>query len=373
MNGIDWRRVFIVAGAIVVALFLLWFAWHIPRTITLFLIAAFIAFGVNPIVTDLEKRRIPRAIAVTLVFTILILLGTVGLVIIVPLAVAQAQILAGNFPGIIQASQAWIVSVETWLHTRLPGVVIPAFNLNQFGGAQAASVVSGAIASLGTILYNAATALLIGFTALILSFLFLVSSKQIGEAFAGLFPQNRRATARRAANEITHVFGSYISGQVIVSAITGAVVALASALIGFKFSLILGLITAVAYAIPVIGMLIAQIIAAVLCAPQGLWIVIWVQVIMFGMARISDNVLVPKIMGDAVGVSPIAVIFAVFAGGELLGVPGLVLGIPAAALIRILWRYFVGPWLHGTLETPEPAGAEVVKRRASRRGRPRAP
>ncbi|HVA34059.1 MAG TPA: AI-2E family transporter, partial [Candidatus Baltobacteraceae bacterium] len=141
------------------------------------------------------------------------------------------------------------------------------------------------------------------------------------------------------------VFGSYISGQVIVSAITGLVIALASAAIGFKFSLIIGLVSAVAYAIPIIGMLIAEIIAIPMCAPQGLWMVIWVQVIMFGMARVSDNVLVPKIMGESVGVSPIGAMFAVFAGGELFGIPGLILGIPAAALIKILWRYFVAPWI----------------------------
>ncbi|MEO6912479.1 MAG: AI-2E family transporter, partial [Candidatus Baltobacteraceae bacterium] len=82
-------------------------------------------------------------------------------------------------------------------------------------------------------------------------------------------------------------------------------------------------------------------------APQGIWMVIWVQVIMFGMARVSDNILVPKIMGDSVGVSPIGVMFAVFAGGELFGLPGLILGIPAAALIKLLWKYFVVPAIHG--------------------------
>jgi predicted PurR-regulated permease PerM len=97
-------------------------------------------------------------------------------------------------------------------------------------------------------------------------------------------------------------------------------------------------------------MLIAQIIAVPLCVPQGIWMVVWVQVIMFGMARISDNVLVPKIMGQSVGVSPIGAMFAVFAGGELFGIPGLILGIPAAALIKILWRYFVAPRLHGASE-----------------------
>jgi predicted PurR-regulated permease PerM len=373
VNGIDWRRVFIVVGAIAVALFLLWFAWHIPRTISIFLIAAFIAFGVQPIVAHLEQRRMPRGLAVALVFAILILLVGVGLVIIVPMTIEQGQILAGNLPSTLQVTQSWVLNAEGWLHNRMPGIVIPTFNLNQFGADRISALAGSALASVGTILFNTATALFIGFAALILSFFFLISSKQIEEGFAGLFPPGKRATARRAAGEITHVFGSYISGQIIVSAITGAVVAIASALIGFKFSLILGLITAVAYAVPVVGMLVAQVIGLVLCAPQGVWMVIWVQVIMFGMARISDNVLVPKIMGDSVGVSPIAVMFAVFAGGELFGVPGLILGIPAAALIRILWRYFVGPWLHGTLETPAEERSEVPKRRASLRGRPREP
>ena len=97
-------------------------------------------------------------------------------------------------------------------------------------------------------------------------------------------------------------------------------------------------------------MLIAEIVAVPMCLPQGLWMVVWVQVIMFGMARISDNVLVPKIMGESVGVSPIGAMFAVFAGGELFGIPGLILGIPAAALIKILWRYFGAPWVSARLD-----------------------
>jgi hypothetical protein len=58
-----------------------------------------------------------------------------------------------------------------------------------------------------------------------------------------------------------------------------------------------------------------------------------------------DNLLVPKIMADSLGVSPITVMFAVFAGGELFGIPGLILGIPAAALLRVLFGYFVQPYV----------------------------
>jgi predicted PurR-regulated permease PerM len=234
----------------------------------------------------------------------------------------------------------------------MPGIPIPtdAFDVGKFGSGRLEAIATGTLTSLGAIVITAATAFFVAFSSIVLSFFFLLNDTKIVESFAGLFPLRRRETARKLAREITETFGSFISGQVLVSAITGIVIALSSLIIGFKLWLILGIVTAVAYAIPVIGMLIAQVIAVVLCAPQGGWMILWVQVIMFGMARVSDNVLVPKIMGESVGVSPIGVMFAVFAGGELFGIPGLLLGIPAAALIKILWRYFVAPWLHAKLD-----------------------
>ncbi|HZZ64277.1 MAG TPA: AI-2E family transporter, partial [Candidatus Baltobacteraceae bacterium] len=192
---------------------------------------------------------------------------------------------------------------------------------------------------------------------LILSFFFLLNHQQLADGFAGFFPPSKHDMARNLSSEAVAVFGGYIAGQIIVSGITGAVIAALTAIFGFKFALLVGIISAIGYAIPIIGMLIAQLLALALAAPQGPVMVIYVQVVMFVMARISDNVLVPKIMGSSVGVSPIAVMFAVFAGGELFGLPGLILGIPAAAIAKLLWRYFLGPWLHGQIDAvdAEPA------------------
>jgi len=354
VKPIDWRRVFVVAGIALVFLAALWFASRIPKTIALFLIAAFIAFGIQPLVVKLQERKVPRAAAIAIVFSLLILLIVLGLLFIVPLTVDQVSSLASNAPSYVSNAQSWVVDTEAWLRDRIPNLKIPAnvFDFGKLSGASAGALATTTIANATAILGNLFYSLLICFSALILSIFFLTNDHQISESFAAMFPEKRRATARKLSAEITQLFGSYISGQIIVSTITGVVVALLSWAVGFKFALLLGIITAVAYSIPIFGMLIAQIIALVLCAPQGLACVVWVQVIMFSMARISDNILVPKIMGDSVGVSPIGVMFAVFAGGELFGLPGLLLGIPAAALIKILWRYFVTPWLHRQLDGP---------------------
>jgi predicted PurR-regulated permease PerM len=86
--------------------------------------------------------------------------------------------------------------------------------------------------------------------------------------------------------------------------------------------------------------------------------VIWVSIVVFVVARVADNLLVPKIMSQSVGVSPITVMFAVFAGGELFGFAGLILGIPAAALIKVLFGYFVQPYIV-RMQTQD-AGGEAV-------------
>lgn len=346
-----WRRIGWIVGGIVLVAAALWFAAHIPRTIAIFVIAAFIAFGVQPIVARLE-RRMSKPFAVAIVFFGLLVLVTVFLVIVVPLAVTQTQVLVANIPAYAATTQGWLVGAESSLEQHFPTLKLPAYGLNfgRIGAAQMSGVLSGAFASLGAIAVNTATGLFIAFAAIVLSIFFLLNDTQIAEGFTALFPQQKRQTARKLAAEVTDVFGRYISGQVIVSLITGAVIAIATALLGFKFSLIIGIVSAVAYAIPIIGMLIAELIAIPMSAPQGLYMIVWVQVVMFGMARISDYVLVPKIMGQSVGVSPIGALFAVFAGGELFGIPGLILGIPAAALIKILWRYFMAPWITAQLD-----------------------
>lgn len=351
LTGGVWRRVGAIAAAVVLLVVVFWLVRHIPRTISIFVIAAFIAFGVQPVARRLE-RRMPKPLAIALVFLGLFVVIGVFLVIVVPLTVDQTQLLAANIPGYATTAQSWLLAVETSLDQHFPMLKLPTsgLNLGKIGGTQLSGFVSATVASIGAIAVNTATGFFIAFSAIILSFFFLLNDTQISETFASMFPPSRRETARKLGAEVTELFSNYVSGQVIVSAITGAVIAIATAIIGFKFSLIIGIISGVAYAIPVIGMLIAQVIAVPMCAPQGLWMIIWVQVIMFGMARISDNVLVPKIMGQSVGVSPIGSMFAVFAGGELFGIPGLILGIPAAALIKILWRYFMAPWIATLLE-----------------------
>ena len=270
-----WRRTGWIFAIVVLALAALWVASRIPRTISIFLIAAFIAFGVQPIVVRLE-RHMAKALAITLVFVTLLLLVAVFFVVVVPLTISQTQVLASNIPAYAGAAQGWVVEGQGSLEQHFPMLHLPAFNIGHIGATQLSGFIAGAIASLGVIAVNTLTGFFIVFSSVVLSFFFLLNDTQIADSFAAMFPPRKRHTARRLSAEVTEFFGRYISGQVIVSAITGVVIAVVTALLGFKFSLIVGVISAIAYAIPIVGMLIAQIIALPLCAPQGIYMILWV-------------------------------------------------------------------------------------------------
>jgi predicted PurR-regulated permease PerM len=316
-----------------------WVAKLIPHTLAIFALATFVGFGARPAVKRLEQLRMPRWLAISIIYLILILVVAVVLLIVIPMAVDQSRSLITNAPLYVSIVQSWLTNARDALAVRSPTLQIPRVNIAESTAQGLGTFASGALSSIGAIVIDAATWVFVAFAAIVLSFYFLLNDEQLAEGFAMLFPVRRRATARKIVTEVTDVFGRYILGQLIVSAATGIVIAGFTAAIGFKYSLIIGLISAVAYAVPVLGMLIAQVAAFVLSAPQGGWMMLWVQVIMFGMARVSDMVLVPKVMGTSIGISPIGIMFAVFAGGELFGFWGLIFGIPAAALVKILWRY----------------------------------
>ena len=352
VSGVNWRRVWVIAGIALLCVLALLVARRIPKTISVFVIAAFVASAVHPIARRLQQQRIPRVWAIVLVFVILILVVAVLIIVILPLAIAQTQLLLANLPVYVQLIQTWLADARLDVMRHFPMINLPPqfFDVQHLGADRVGALAAATLASVGALALNVATGVFIAISALILSFFILVNHRQLAQSFASLFPTRRRETALRLALQVVQVFGSYIAGQVIVSAIVGLLIGGGAALLGFKFALLLGVISAVAYAIPILGMLAAHALALVMAAPFGWIMVLKVEIWMFVIARIGDNVLVPKIMGRSVGVSPIAVMFAVFAGGELFGLPGLILGIPAAALIKLVWGYFIGPWLHAQIE-----------------------
>jgi predicted PurR-regulated permease PerM len=363
------RRAF---AAIVILLVLVgagFVAVRIPRTISIFLVAAFIAFGAAPLVHRLE-RWMPRTAAIAVVYVGLVGALVLLALVIVPITYAQIIVLVSHTSDYVIASQDGVAHLEAFVRARFGDrVALPTFGqLQAEVGERVGTMFSMTLTSIGTILLGTVNAFLVGASALILSVFLLSRGRAVRGGVLALLPPSRRARTNALLVEVASIFGHFVAGQLALCAIVGAAVWAVLAPSHFGFALLVAVVCALGYAVPFFGMIVAQIIAAALAIPQGTTMVVYVTVAIFIIARIADSVLVPKIMSDAVGVSPIGVMFAVFAGGELFGLWGLILGIPAAALVRVLFTYFALPWIvraqladdsdhqHGediTVETPD--------------------
>jgi predicted PurR-regulated permease PerM len=334
----------LVAIAIVIGLAL--FFARIPRTVTVFLIAAFIAFGASPLVRRLEARM-PRAAAIGVVYLGLLGVVIVIAVIVIPVTYAQVASLLFHAPDYVSASQDLVARAYRTLQSRLGSrVVLPSVAVLQAEvGARVAGILTGALDSIGGFVIGTVNALFIGVSALILSVFFVARGPLFGHSLLEFVPPRKREKVKLLFDEIALIFGHFVAGQAFLCGMVGAAIWLVLLPLHFNFSLLVAVICALGYAVPFVGMIVAQVLAALLAIPQGGPMVASVTVEIFLISRVADNLLVPKIMSESVGVSPIGVMFAVFAGGELFGIPGLLLGIPAAALIKVLFKYFVQPYV----------------------------
>jgi len=340
------RRTLIALAAVVLIAVLGVFFAHIPRTVTVFLIAAFIAFGATPLVRRLESRM-PRAAAIGIVYLALLGALVVIALVVIPVTYAQMASLLFHAPDYVNASQELVARAVRALQARFGNrIILPSVaDLQAEVGGRVAGVLSTALDSVGAFVVGTVNVLFIGVSALILSIFFVSRSPLFGHSLLEFVPPGKREETKRLFDEIASIFGHFIAGQAFLCAIVGVIVWVALLPLHFSFSLLVAVICGLGYAVPFVGMIVAQVLAAVLAIPQGGAMVASVTVEIFVISRVADNLLVPKVMSQSVGVSPIGVMFAVFAGGELFGVPGLLLGIPAAAMVKVLFKFFVQPYI----------------------------
>lgn len=363
MSARTVRRIFATVFSLAVLIIAMWLAARIPRTVAVFLTAAVIALGVHP-VTKLLERRVNRPLAITIVYLVLLAATVIVALLVIPTAIAQTQVVISGAPGELAQLEQYVNHLQGSIQDKLGKGAVPGGfgDIHTWMNERVADWGALLMASAGPVVIGTFTGLFIAISAIILSIFFLARGEHIREQILSIVPHSRTAEFAQVLDETVQIFGGFVAGQAVLCGIVGILTWALLAVTGFKFALLVGVFCGLAYAVPFVGMLVAQVVGAVLAVPQGWGMVWWVTIVIFVIARIGDNVLVPKIMAPSVGVSPIAVMFGVFAGGELFGLPGLILGIPAAAMAKVLWRIFVRPWLSRHDIGPSPDELEPGER-----------
>jgi predicted PurR-regulated permease PerM len=171
-----------------------------------------------------------------------------------------------------------------------------------------------------------------------------------------LLPQDQRETVTKLARETDDILGAFLRGQILVMMALALIYSVGLALVGLKFAIAIGVVAGLVSFVPYLGFVFGIGLAGLTVAlePNPIWNLVGVVATFTIAQAIEGTILTPKLVGDRIGLHPVLVIFAIAAGGQLFGFFGILLALPAAAVLSVLIRFAYHRYLkeHPELELP---------------------
>jgi predicted PurR-regulated permease PerM len=328
-------------------LLLVVFVRQLSGVLLTFLMAAILAYALNPVVRALERLRVPRALAVVGVFGALVLAVTAALLVLIIPAIGQVQSLVQNPDALVERANALLGRAQDlpYVGGRIAGLdegaITQFLQSNAPSAGQALNMATGFIGGV----FGAFGTVLNLLLMLIVSIYLLLDRERITRATLGVVPETVRDHAVELFHAVERSLIRYLKGQFALCAIMGVIGwAIAFFVIG-RYSLVIGLWVGLSEIIPVIGAFLGAVPAVLiaLVVPEGGVTTALIVAGLFLVAQqIEGNILVPRIQGGSVGVHPLWVLFATLAGTALYGIVGAIFAVPSVAIIAATLRYLRG-------------------------------
>ncbi len=322
-------------------LFACWFLYSLLSLLVPFLVAFLFAYLLNPLVTRMEKRKIPRWLGSAVSVLVLILVVVIGGLFIGPVAFEQFQSIIAGAAHIAAGTMEFFTSGRAY--DILARFGIPIEGAQQFVLTQ----VSPRLEFILKTLFEGIFGFLTGFSSLVvhllgaiiipfLIFYLLKDFPAIGHRAALFVPVPRREKFLASVRRSDLILGKYFRGAIIVALIQGTVAGIGLSIIGVEYALILGIMTGILDFIPYVGLITSLVVASLVAAFSGepaMTKVISVIFLFLAMKLIEGTVLGPRIIGSGVGLHPVLLILCLMVFGYFLGFVGLLIAVPATALM----------------------------------------
>jgi predicted PurR-regulated permease PerM len=319
-----------------------------------------IAYVLAPVVERLERRGIRRGLGSLAVLTIFLLAVALMLVLLVPLIQVQVVQLIGKVPSLISALQAQIGNLMDVLQQHLPADEVAKIR-DALGGklGEAVTWLATAVQSIVTSSIAILNIISLVIVTPIVTFFLLRDWPAMVAMVDSCLPRPSLDTLRGLARVISDTLVGFIRGQALICVILATYYTIALTAAGLDASLAIGVLIGVLAIIPILGVTTGFALSVGLAASQfGTWTKVFVVIGIFVFGQLVEaNILTPKLVGDRVHLHPVWVIFALFAGGTLLGFVGILLAVPAAAVIGVLTRFALSRYRASGLYDPsQPSG-----------------
>ncbi len=317
-----------------------------------FLVAALFAYLMDPVADKLEEKKLSRTASVSVVFFVMSIVGSLLALLIVPLLGKQLISFIYKLPDYV----AWLQGhLLPYLNSTF-GIHIDAVPIDEMksllkenwqqAGSIATHVVKSATASTMSVVTWVANIIIIP----VVSFYLLRDWDKLMEKIRGVLPRPWKDLTIKLAQECDEVLSAFIRGQFLVMTALGAIYTVGLSIIGLDLALFLGTLAGFASVVPYLGAIVGISTATIFAYLQFHEIMPVIYVLMvFGFGQMLEGmVLTPLMVGDKIGLHPVAVIFAIMAGGQLAGFVGILIALPVAAVLMVFLRH-----LHYEYKTSE--------------------
>ncbi|NPV52833.1 MAG: AI-2E family transporter [Firmicutes bacterium] len=315
------------------------FFYRIRGVLVPFILAVVLAYIINPLVCYLERKGAPRTIGTLIVYLAFTLLSALVIAYLFPLLLYQLEKLLEALPQ--QASN---------INTRLEAIFerVDRFRVPQvIRGVMDEAILRGE-AYLREAVRTVVDAMLGLFSALpgllitpILAFYFTRDIEAIKDRILVLIPGRYNQAALSLLREVDAVLAGFIRGQLIVCIFVGILTTIGLSLLRVDFALIIGIVAGILDVIPYFGPVLGAVPAVAIAFLKSHLTALYVIILFAVIHQVESGVIAPKVFSDRVGLHPVAVIFALLAGGELAGITGMLLAVPVAAVINVVLRFIL--------------------------------
>lgn len=319
-----------------------WLLSQLAPILTPFVAAFLIAYIGDPLVDRLQRLRLSRTFAVVVVFIMMFFVLSALIVLIAPLVSAQAQALFERLPAYVQ----WVEDRILPTIIEFTGISLEDGNLGlgPFLAEYGASAASWAGDAFGQVTRSgrALVGVIVNLALLpVLTFYLLRDWDRMIAALGELLPPRYRQRVIDVASEADRALGGFLRGQLLVMLALASIYSVGLYLVGIDFALAIGVVSGLVSFVPYLGLIIGLVLAglAAVAQAQSLAALLGVVVVFVGAQLIEGMLLTPRLVGDRIGLHPVLVIFAVMAGGQLFGFFGVLLALPAAAVVTVFVRF----------------------------------
>jgi predicted PurR-regulated permease PerM len=314
-----------------------------------FFLAALITYLLHPVIEFVHKKGMPRFIAILFIY--FLFFGSLGYGIVkgFPYFIVQLKELLANIP-ILAADYKTLLSKVDHGTSALPYTVhLKIEHYIDKMEMHAQNMLTNAIFSLRKLVDYMLVIVVVPF----LVFYFLNDFEKIKKACWYITPRRFRYEGKHLIEDIDRSLGGYIRGQLFVGAILGAAAMIALWIVGMPYPILLGIVIAITDIIPYFGPILGAI-PVILIALTISWKMVWITIgIMLVLQFIEGNILGPLIVGRNLHIHPVFIIFSLLLGGELAGVPGMILAVPAFAVLKVIVIHIREHRLRDAIDKPE--------------------